>query len=115
MPTSVSEHNVYDILSSRPELDRQSALRAALEAGADPNLPDRRGYLPLSCSSVYGDPVLFELLLRAGADPNAKKWPIQTQVTSTFETSPAAAARARLCCMGPAGQRLPAAMPCPHS
>lgn len=50
---------------------RVEAVRALLLEGADPNAPDYRGYPPLAAWAVQRDPALMDLLLEAGADPNA--------------------------------------------
>ena len=52
-------------------------VRAVLQAGANPNLGDRTGALPLHYAVALGDPALVQLLLQAGANPNAAP-PAQT-------------------------------------
>lgn len=45
-------------------------LKFLLEAGADPNILDPRGYHPLALAVLAGRPDLVELLLKHGADPD---------------------------------------------
>jgi ankyrin repeat protein len=45
---------------------------ALLRAGADPNLPDRHGTMPLYRASVQNRPHNVRVLLAAGADPNVE-------------------------------------------
>ena len=52
-------------------------VRAVLQAGANPNLGDLTGALPLHYAVALGDPQLVQLLLQAGANPNAAP-PAQT-------------------------------------
>ena len=52
-------------------------VRAVLQAGANPNLGNCTGALPLHFAVALGDPALVQLLLQAGANPNAAP-PAQT-------------------------------------
>jgi ankyrin repeat protein len=46
-------------------------VRALLEAGADPDAPERAGYTPLHAAAHLDDPELVRLLLEHGADASA--------------------------------------------
>lgn len=68
-----------DSLQRRINTDRQdeepnaslvARLRFLLQAGADPNILDPRGYHPLALAVLAGRPDLVELLLKHGADPD---------------------------------------------
>ncbi|KAI1419220.1 ankyrin repeat-containing domain protein [Xylaria sp. FL1777] len=50
----------------------EDALRILLNHGADPNIPNNTGFLPLFLSIMIGDTNLMGLLLDHGADPNAR-------------------------------------------
>lgn len=52
-------------------------VRAVLQAGANPNLGDLTGALPLHYAVAIGNPALVQLLLQAGAHPDAAP-PAQT-------------------------------------
>jgi ankyrin repeat protein len=41
-----------------------------LRAGADPNLPQQRGFVPLHTAAMHGDAIIAGLLLLFGADPH---------------------------------------------
>jgi ankyrin repeat protein len=47
----------------------EAALRAALEAGLDPNLVNQNGWSLLMLAAVEGDVALGRLLLESGAKP----------------------------------------------
>lgn len=49
-----------------------SALRAAIQEGADPNQPNNEGRVPLYRALVLQNQMLVETLLGLGANPNAK-------------------------------------------
>jgi len=44
-------------------------LRAVLEAGADPNVPQQQGFVPLHEAAAKGNREMAELLVKHGADP----------------------------------------------
>ena len=76
-PRDVSETNHSDDLKW-PASFLPSCVRIVLRAGANPNLGDRTGALPLHYAVALGDPALVKLLLQAGAHPDAAP-PAQTQ------------------------------------
>ena len=41
-----------------------------LEAGADPNVPQQQGFVPLHEAGTNGNRALAELLIKHGADPH---------------------------------------------
>ncbi len=45
-------------------------VRAVLEAGADPNVPQQQGFVPLHEAGTSGNRELAELLVKHGADPH---------------------------------------------
>ena len=49
---------------------RLQIVEALLAAGADPNLPDAKGRVPLMVVDAEGEPQIANLLLDAGADPS---------------------------------------------
>jgi ankyrin repeat protein len=44
-------------------------LRAVLEAGADPNVPQQQGFVPLHEAATNGSREMAELLVKHGANP----------------------------------------------
>jgi len=60
--------NCYGSFSDSPEI-----VQALLGTGTDVNTEDVFGRTPLSYAAERGDPVIVELLLNAGADPNGGK------------------------------------------
>ncbi len=44
-------------------------IRAVLEAGADPNVPQQQGFVPLHEAATNGNREMAELLVKHGADP----------------------------------------------
>ena len=78
-PRDVSETNHSVAHSLRwPASFLPSCVRTVLRAGANPNLGDRTGALPLHYAVALGDRRLVKLLLEAGAHPDAAP-PAQTQ------------------------------------
>ena len=76
-PRDVSEIDHEDNLMW-PAAFLPSCVGTVLRAGANPNLGDRTGALPLHYAVALGDPALVKLLLQAGAHPDAAP-PAQTQ------------------------------------
>jgi ankyrin repeat protein len=62
-----SEGNSFNTLPYNPEL-----VKALLEHGANINLKDCLGHLPLHCASIEQRTATVHLLLERGADPNEK-------------------------------------------
>lgn len=50
---------------------RTNAVKALLDAGADPSRPSRKGYPPLAFAAERGHLEIIRLLVKAGADPDA--------------------------------------------
>src|SRR5262245_33968262 len=51
--------------------DEDEIVRLLLKAGASPDAANRYGVTPLMLAATNGNPVLTDLLLKAGADANA--------------------------------------------
>ena len=54
---------------------RDSVVRRLIALGADVNLFGYEGRDALVCATLSAEPLLVELLLAAGADPNHNPWP----------------------------------------
>jgi ankyrin repeat protein len=59
----------------------EPALRAALDAGLDPNLANQNGWTLLMLASVEGNLPLARLLIEKGSDPNLRNNKDQTALT----------------------------------
>jgi uncharacterized protein len=59
-------------LHSATAAEQLEVVALLLDAGADPNARQHRGYTPLLEAAQQGNAELAELLLRKGADPSAK-------------------------------------------
>jgi ankyrin repeat protein len=53
------------------KLQNVGAVAALLEAGADPNMSNRKGVTPISAASHKGNIALMQLLINAGSVVNA--------------------------------------------
>jgi ankyrin repeat protein len=63
---------VQDRLWAAINAQDATSLRVAIDQGADPNLPNNEGRVPLYRALVLQDQLLIDALLSKGADPNAK-------------------------------------------
>jgi ankyrin repeat protein len=52
--------------------DLAASAKLLLKAGADPNLPDKKGWRPLMAAAAAKNAALVDLLLDEGANPRAK-------------------------------------------
>ncbi len=59
----------------------ESALRAFLDAGLDPNLANQNGWTLLMLAAIEGDVPIARLLIEKGADVNARNNKEETALT----------------------------------
>jgi hypothetical protein len=68
----------HQLVSWAVRRGRHQALLLLLEAGLDPDAPDKDGDTPLHLTVRSGSDAMLEALLRAGADVNARNFQAQT-------------------------------------
>jgi ankyrin repeat protein len=69
-PAEKSDEQLFETLTGAVSRDDLPGVIELLERGADPNLRDENGSVPLVVASLEASPAAVTALLAAGADPN---------------------------------------------